>query len=501
LKNSKEHFGPWLEAEQNLTRRFNPEDSRTSGLIATRDRRWKAALLRLEEAARFGLYDFQLLDALGEAAYRAHMPEALVPYENKYKHPFIATHMARAWMLLGEIDKAQEFLQFANDSLLKKAINALLGIEGSIENTIASMLPFAETDPKLDYPDFWRALAPIANAAGRKDLVKLAERRCKELSHENPVVHYNQALGFLNDGEIRAGWISHDWRLVPGSQCAPETSLNEIAMWEGEKLRGKSIAVIFSDGFGDNIFCLRYLFSFIEEGATVSVVAPLELIPLIETSFPQVKVYNSKDSKKVETDYWCYAFSIPTRAAIWKPVQTQGYLKADLKLVEKYRENIKRENPSNLPIYGLVWHGDIRTPAMRTRSYSVEEFLEHSEIYKRPCFVISLQKDATPEELLYLERKIEGARGKFLDVSSSLQDFSQTAAWMMILDHIYSCDTSTGHLAGALGVPSTVLIRNTSIWQWRASNEDKAKALWYDSVKIKYAFVPKYSYMFEMREV
>jgi ADP-heptose:LPS heptosyltransferase len=47
-----------------------------------------------------------------------------------------------------------------------------------------------------------------------------------------------------------------------------------------------------------------------------------------------------------------------------------------------------------------------------------------------------------------------------------LRDFAETAAVMEQLDLMITIDTSVAHLAGALGVPTFLLLRYTSDWRW-----------------------------------
>jgi ADP-heptose:LPS heptosyltransferase len=47
-----------------------------------------------------------------------------------------------------------------------------------------------------------------------------------------------------------------------------------------------------------------------------------------------------------------------------------------------------------------------------------------------------------------------------------LRDFAETAAVMNELDLMITIDTSVAHLAGALGIPTFLLLRYTSDWRW-----------------------------------
>lgn len=90
-------------------------DARTAGLQAVKNQQWTVALVYLNKAMQQAIYqtirgatplslanDITLLDSFGEAAYRSDVPEALSPYQNYYKYPSIAVHMARAFLMLGD---------------------------------------------------------------------------------------------------------------------------------------------------------------------------------------------------------------------------------------------------------------------------------------------------------------------------------------------------------------------------------------------------------------
>ena len=70
---------------------------------------------------------------------------------------------------------------------------------------------------------------------------------------------------------------------------------------------------------------------------------------------------------------------------------------------------------------------------------------------------------------------------EILDIGSKLIDFGQTASTLMNLDLVICNDTSLAHLAGALGIPSFVLLPYETNWRW---HEDLSKCDWYDSVKL-----------------
>jgi hypothetical protein len=94
--------------------------------------------------------------------------------------------------------------------------------------------------------------------------------------------------------------------------------------------------------------------------------------------------------------------------------------------------------------------------------------------------LISLQRGAGTDQLdalagrfpvVDLARDFDEAPGVLLD----------TAAVMMSLDLVITCDTSIGHLAGALGVPAWIALQAVPAWRWLFDRECTA---WYPTVRL-----------------
>jgi ADP-heptose:LPS heptosyltransferase len=60
-------------------------------------------------------------------------------------------------------------------------------------------------------------------------------------------------------------------------------------------------------------------------------------------------------------------------------------------------------------------------------------------------------------------------------------DFADTAALCELMDLIISIDTSTAHLAGALGKKTWVLLPYVADWRWLMDRDD---SIWYDSTRL-----------------
>jgi len=68
-----------------------------------------------------------------------------------------------------------------------------------------------------------------------------------------------------------------------------------------------------------------------------------------------------------------------------------------------------------------------------------------------------------------------------LDLAPHLRDFADTAAAMAALDLVITVDTSTAHLAGALGRPVWTLLSLPSDWRWFVGRADSP---WYPTMRL-----------------
>ena len=92
------------------------------------------------------------------------------------------------------------------------------------------------------------------------------------------------------------------------------------------------------------------------------------------------------------------------------------------------------------------------------------------------CDFFSLQKGQPQNDL----KSFNGLR-KIHDFMDDVSDFYDTACLIDNLDLVIAVDTSTAHLAGAMGKPTWMLHRLDGDWRWFLDREDSP---WYDSMKI-----------------
>ena len=125
-----------------------------------------------------------------------------------------------------------------------------------------------------------------------------------------------------------------------------------------------------------------------------------------------------------------------------------------------------------LPRIGLAWRGNPQHKNDHNRSMKLEEWVHQLP----PGFeYLSLQKEVLATEEALLERFHIRSFG------ADIQDFSDTAALCEAMDAVICVDTSSAHLAGALGVKTWVLLTHTPDWRWLLERQDSP---WYDSMRL-----------------
>ena len=89
---------------------------------------------------------------------------------------------------------------------------------------------------------------------------------------------------------------------------------------------------------------------------------------------------------------------------------------------------------------------------------------------------VSLQKELRAADAAYLRE-----RGGIIDLTAHLSDFVETAALLSCLDLIITVDTSVAHLAGALSLPTWLMLPHTPDYRWLLDRDDSP---WYPTIRL-----------------
>jgi len=354
----------------------------------------------------------------------------------------------------------------------------LLAGNGQLEPALAAYERALQIMP--DYPDalYNRAvtLAEMQRCAeALSDFAKLPQDNEHFVSAQ-----WNSALCHLKLGNFADGWRQYETRWQ-GEQMKAEQRYFSQPLWLGEQaLAGKTILLHAEQGFGDTIQFARYAPLLAQHGARVVLQVPAALKSLL-ANLSGVGGVISNDDFAPPTDLHCPLMSLPLAYSTFSAaaIAHEPYLWADQRKAANWKQQLPASGKLRV---GLVWAGSnprnelaatIRLDAERSLSFSAMAALLNdvqADFY-------SLQLGAAACEQLHVHPQ----SSQVTDFSSSLNDFSDTAALIDNLDLVISVDTAVAHLAGALGKPVWLLNRYNSCWRWQLQRNDTP---WYPSMRI-----------------
>lgn len=271
-------------------------------------------------------------------------------------------------------------------------------------------------------------------------------------SHESRL---NAAYIHLMRGDFERGLAMYRSRSPVQQWKAPLHTLDELA--------GKSVLILHEQGFGDSIMMARFLPQIAAVARSVHWTTRTALMPLLAANFPGVTFSDGGDVKAAALAYQHDATVLVMD--MWQTcglrIDGRPYLTADPARVAAMRDRL----PPG-PLLGLSWRGRAEFVNDHNRSASLTDFIPDI----RGLTFVSLQKDLRNDE-----------RPHVFDGGALIDNFADTAALMSCLDAVISVDTATAHLAGALGIPTAVLLPYAPDWRWGADGD---RTPWYDSVRI-----------------
>lgn len=309
----------------------------------------------------------------------------------------------------------------------------------------------------------------IADRLCRFDEARTAIERAIKLAPYSPPAHWNYSLQLLKDGKWKEGWQHYKWGPLHGQRR--RRTLQEA--WDGHALGSKTLYVWYEQGIGDTIMSLRWLRTLRELGYKGRIVLEVqtELIPLLANfKYADLVVGQSLDNDIcTEWDEHIALMDLPSVLNIDKPedAQCNPYLEADKDQLTAADNFTKVTSEGRLKV-GLAWsgrreHTNDRVRSMEFPSSLVKEYSDRVQFY-------AVQKE-----------RLEGLALPCIDLSAALNDWVTTAAMLKSLDLFITVDTGAAHLAGALGIPTWLILFNPHDWRWLNGDQWATRTPWYNS--------------------
>ncbi|MGC1301127.1 MAG: tetratricopeptide repeat protein, partial [Caulobacteraceae bacterium] len=326
-----------------------------------------------------------------------------------------------------------------------------------------------------EMPGGWCNLGVSLFRQGRASEAEEAYEKALKYSPDLPDARWNHALALLQRGLFKEGFAQYEWRLKRPGRLRQDASFTQ-PLWDGRSLEGASILLHAEQGFGDAIQCVRLVPQVAARGGRVVLQARKPLKRLFE-NLPGVSEFVIDGEPAPPVACRSPLFSLPhhfvhTADDLPGPLP---YLPVEPDLAATWAERLARIAPDGLKV-GVVWSGNLTSEVEIGRSIPLKSF---APLAATPGVrLISLQKADGVDQLDDPTLGFDVARlGEAYDVG----DFAETAAVMANLDLLVSCDTASGHLAGAIGKPVWIAVNRVSDWRWMEEREDTP---WYPTMRI-----------------
>jgi tetratricopeptide (TPR) repeat protein len=280
---------------------------------------------------------------------------------------------------------------------------------------------------------------------------------------------WNRANARLLVGDYQGGWEDYEWRW--GAEQAARSF--QTPQWDGRAdLAGKTILLHAEQGFGDSIMAARYLPRVVEAGARTILEVPAPLQALL-AELPGVAQIVTSGQEPPPFDIHCPLMSLPRAfgTTLGTIPKTVPYLSVPKPYLKKWRQRLQ---DAPRPRIGISWAGRPTFKRDGDRSIGLPRMLPL--LSQSGLYVFSLQKYLREGDADVLRDNPH-----IVQLGGSIEDFADTAAIMSLLDLVISSDTSTVHLAGALGVPVWILLHFVPDWRWLLDRNDSP---WYPTARL-----------------
>jgi hypothetical protein len=287
-------------------------------------------------------------------------------------------------------------------------------------------------------------------------------------------------------GETAEGLKEGQWRFKAFGSLTRFHRRFNVPDWNGKN--AERVVVFSEQGVGDALHRVRYLKDLKAIGCKVILEVQNELVDLLKGQKYVDEVYGRKnidfETKIVPDGTYDSVISINDLSCWFEPEMSNppvdGYL--DIKpdgSLKAYRR----------PRVGLVWAGNGMAGHDRLRSSFLRDL---SAIFDVPgitllnfqkgdmnrCWVKDSWCILEPDAEFDVVNLAEGAEdllAKMPNVVENCKSFYDTALLLRDLDLLITVDTSMAHLAGAMGIPTWLLLSKYCSWYWIKN--------WYTSIK------------------
>jgi len=362
-----------------------------------------------------------------------------------------------------------------------EALNGLAIAQEKQGNAEGAVLTFERAlDLNPGFAEAQNNLGNLYHRQGQAGDATAAFRRAVTTNPDYAEAHRNLGQALLLGGDLTEGWAEYQWRW----RCRDFPSQFRAfpyALWAGEDLGGKTLLVWGEQGVGDEVHFAGQIPDLLDAGANVVLECEHRLVALFRRSFPGATCVARKTPPDPATGQGI-DFHIPSgdlgrwlRPDIGAFPDRGAYLVADQerigKLKDQYRDGTKDR------LIGVAWTS--KNPEIGAdKSMSLSDWRPLADI-SGVRFIDLQYGDTAAERQVFQDQT--GMTIHSDDAVDQLTDLDAFAAQISAMDLVISVSNTTVHFAGALGVPTWVLLNRVPLSCWMQDRED---CPWHPSVRL-----------------
>ena len=316
----------------------------------------------------------------------------------------------------------------------------------------------------FDQPKFWKGEVreykkkkiDHSVALSMKGNFEESYKILKEAQEENPLcnkIAFNMGWYALRQEKLQEGMQGLARGRYENCFGNPKPQV-PTPIWDGKSIG--TILYYLEGGIGDQIHALKYISDMNRRGCDVIVACSAELFPIVKCCMGVKMIVEHAAAGGIYHDFWVPAMSVLIPLGYeYKDINNFPYIP------KTNSQNNKR------PVIGVRWQGNPKFEHEQNRRFSLKPFFD--ALKNIDADFICLQRDEGEQDCPNFIKKVP------------LNNWEQTRDAISGCDLVISSCTSVAHLAGAMGVPTWIIVPVLNYYIWSVPGD---KTPYYDSVTL-----------------
>ncbi|MBX2811390.1 MAG: tetratricopeptide repeat protein [Myxococcales bacterium] len=456
----------------NIERRLN------YGTVALEVGATDTAIRELEQVIPFRTQDPEVITIWGNALQHAgRFEEAITAHEQAINmlptHPVLWSNLACTYLAWGRLEAAAAGYEYAlkldpNVAELHYRLGATRVLQGSPAAACTAYRKTLDLDP--NHARARTSLGVVLRSLGNLDEGFQEQERAYQTAPEDIDVRWNLAVSSLFHGRWTSGWALYEAR----REREPQLGREGFGIpWTGDIDMDATLVVEREQGYGDIFMFSRFIERAAQRVKKLVFRCPPRLCPLMQQGLRTPENVTIEPFELVpHAGLYAPIMSLPHLLDLGDTLLSQPYLQAPWDRVQMWGHRL---GPKTRALrIGLAWQGNPDFPRDQLRSIPLADL--HPILSLENVEVVNLQLVDGLEQLADCPAHLCPRQlGPDVDTDGAFLD---TAAIIHHLDLVVSVDSAIAHLAGAMGIPTLLLLHEVPDWRWGQGSE-----IWYKSLK------------------